>query len=81
MLPVFKKLNWTLTSKVTMKLRMPPPLLCFELFGGCYLGRRMNDTDTKIVFIFAYVAFSGLSHMTYFSETRDTKTALRERVI
>jgi hypothetical protein len=38
------------------------------------------DTDTRIVFIFTYVAFLGGSHMTNCSETRDTKTAMKEPV-
>jgi hypothetical protein len=37
-------------------------------------------TDTRIVSFFSNVAFLGMSHMTYCSETRDTKTAVRERV-
>jgi hypothetical protein len=38
-------------------------------------------TDIRIIFISAWVTILGLSHMTYCSETRDTKyRAVRERV-
>jgi hypothetical protein len=69
--------------------------LCLKEFGGPSLGGqtstqtvesfilRINDTlsfKKRLVFILVYIAFSGLSHMTYCSETRDTKAAVRERV-
>jgi hypothetical protein len=51
---------------------MPPLALCFELFGGLV---QMMFEHTG-VFIFAYVAFAGLSHVTYRHEMR----AMRVRV-
>ncbi len=36
--------------------------------------------DTRIVLIFAYVAFLGVSYMTYCSERRYRRTAVRARV-
>jgi hypothetical protein len=37
--------------------------------------------DTKIFLIFTNVVFLGVSYMTYCRETRDTKNAVRERVL
>ncbi len=37
-------------------------------------------TDTKIVFLFTYVTFLGLSYVTYGSEMSYTQTAMTERV-
>jgi hypothetical protein len=54
---------------------MPPPSLYFKLFGGALFGRTDSYIDTKIVIIIVYVAFLRLFHMTYCSETIDTKTA------
>jgi hypothetical protein len=71
---------------------MPPPLLCFNLFGGCLQGygwkqpHTHNHTHTHtppppgIVFIFAYFAFPGLSHETYYCEKRHMKIAMIVRV-
>jgi hypothetical protein len=55
---------------------MPPLSLCLNEFGGTCLGGQMHTRT--LIFIFAYVPFLGVSHMTYCSETRDTKTAVRE---
>jgi hypothetical protein len=52
----------------------------FELVWQDLLGWSDAHTDIRIVFVFTNVVFLGVSHMTYCSETRDTKSAMRERV-
>jgi hypothetical protein len=48
--------------------------VCLDLFG-----QLDANTYIRLVFIFTCAAFLGLSHVTYCSETRDKKTAMRER--
>jgi hypothetical protein len=59
---------------------MPPPSLCLNEFRKTFFGRSDAHKDTRIAFIFAYVTFLGMSHMTYCSEMGDTKNAMRARV-
>ncbi len=40
---------------------MPTLSLCLSDFGGIYSGGQTH-TDTRIIFIFAYVAFLGVSY-------------------
>ncbi len=58
---------------------MPPTSPCSNVFDGTCLGRQMR-TDARIVIIFTYVAFLGVSSLTYSSERRYTKMVVRERV-
>jgi hypothetical protein len=59
---------------------MTLPSLCLNAFGATFLGGTDASTDTRIVFILAYVTFTGLSHITYHHETREMDTAVRVRI-
>jgi hypothetical protein len=52
----------------------------FEGVWRNFFGQTDAHTETRIVFIFAYVAFAGLTHMTYHRETSDTNRAVKVRV-
>ncbi len=54
--------------------------LCLNAFGETFSGGTDASTDTRIVFILAYATFTGLSHITYHHETRETDMAVRVRI-
>jgi hypothetical protein len=68
------------TGKVIAKMLNATSFALFEWVWWDLFGRSDAHKDTRIVFIFANVAFLGISHMTNCSEMRDTKAALSKRV-
>jgi hypothetical protein len=70
-------LNLSSMEVIAKKLNSTPVAVigsaCRDLFVWTDAG-----TGIRTIFMFAYVAFTGLSHETYCSETRDNKTR-RER--
>jgi hypothetical protein len=73
--------NFTPTGEVKAKrAAMLPPSLCSNEFGRICYGGHIQKHRHLIVFNFAYVTFTALCHVVYFSEMRDSKNAMRERV-
>jgi hypothetical protein len=79
-LPVFAKLKLNAYRQSYSKnCGMPPPSLCLNGFGGsCSGGQTCTKTLESSPFL--HVIFLELFHMTYGSEMRDTKTAVKESV-
>ncbi len=69
-----------LQAKLQQKTWNATSFALFECVWQDLSGETDTHSDIKIVFIFAQVAFLGVSHMTCGSETRDTKMVVRERV-